>query len=173
MRENNTPSESISESKYPLVWKIVYNTIFKKVDKIICQSDYMVEDFKNEFGFDESKLIRIYNPVDIEMVRQMSMQDPSPFGKEGYKNVVVVGKMMPQKGIDILLNSVAKNKNKLKNVKIWILGNGKYFRDYVKLSENLGITNYVNFVGRQANPFIWMKNADLFYYHRGMKVFRT
>ncbi|MDW0116303.1 glycosyltransferase [Sporosarcina thermotolerans] len=162
IRENNTPSESISESKYPLVWKIVYNTIFKKVDKIICQSDYMVEDFKNEFGFDESKLIRIYNPVDIEMVRQMSMQDPSPFGKEGYKNVVVVGKMMPQKGIDILLNSVAKNKNKLKNVKIWILGNGKYFRDYVKLSENLGITNYVNFVGRQANPFIWMKNADLF-----------
>lgn len=160
-RENNTPSVSIKESRFPFIWKILYKTLFKNADKIICQSKHMVDDFKKNFGFNTKKMICIYNPVDIDMIEKESNAQPSPFQTSEYKNVVVVSKMMPQKGIDLLITSFAEKKEKVSRIKLWILGEGKYFYSYHQLSKMLEIDDQVIFVGRQENPFVWMKNADL------------
>ena len=162
LRENNTPSVSIAESRYPWIWKAIYKSIFKNADTIICQSDYMINDFKNKFNFTGDNLVRIYNPVDIEMVKNRSQEGPSPFPDSDKKNVVAVGKLTSQKGYDILLESFAFHKEKNRNINLWILGEGKNYKQYKALSSTLGINNNVHFVGRQENPFIWMKHADLF-----------
>lgn len=161
-RENNTPSVSIKESRFPFIWKVIYKTLFKNADTIICQSNYMVNDFKNEFNYSGQNLVRIYNPVDIDMIKKKSENGTSPFSKIPGNNVVVVGKMTKQKGIDILLKSFAKYDERNKDTHLWLLGEGEKISEYQALSNNLGISDRVHFVGRQKNPFIWMRHADLF-----------
>lgn len=161
-RENNSPSVSIADSKFPLIWKMIYKFLIRNIaDIIICQSEYMVDDFNKNFSFNKNQLVRIYNPVDIELIKKLSNEGLTPFQEAGYKNVVVVAKMMPQKGIDILLKSIAKYKKRTNKIKIWIIGEGKYFKNYIQLTKKLKITDKVNFIGRQENPFIWMKHSDL------------
>lgn len=161
-RENNTPSVSIAESRFPLVWKIIYKTIFRRANTIICQSDYMVDDFKEKFNFTGNNLMKIYNPVDFDMIDKKSDDGTVPFQNNGYKNVVAIGKMSPQKGFDLLLHSFALNRSKTKDVNLWLLGDGEYINSYKELAETLDITDQVYFVGRQSNPYVWLKHADLF-----------
>lgn len=161
-RENNTPSVSIAESRFPLIWQIIYKTIFRKASTIVCQSDYMLEDFKSTFGFTGENLIKIYNPIDLELINKQIHQKSSPFPKSEFKNVVAIGKMTNQKGFDLLIQSLAESREKDSKIKLWVLGEGKELDNYKRLARILEIEDDVHFVGRQCNPFLWMKHADLF-----------
>lgn len=161
-RENNTPSASIKESRFPFIWKVIYKTVFKKANTIICQSEHMINDFKKEFNFSGKNLMKIYNPLDIEMIKSNSNRGNSPFPNSKYKNVVAIGKMTEQKGFDLLLKSFAKHDDKTKDIQLWILGEGKKYCEYQRLAVSLGINDRVHFVGRQRNPFLWLRYADLF-----------
>ncbi|MFS0788252.1 glycosyltransferase [Shouchella sp. 1P09AA] len=162
IRENNSPSVSIKSNKNSVLWKGIYNTVFKRFDKIICQSEFMKKDFIENFSFKEDKLKRIYNPVDTKLVKEMSLMGENPFEHEGKKkNVVLVGKLTAQKGIDLIINSIFNNPDQTKNIKLWIIGDGTLRDNYQKLVVEKELTSKVIFVGRVNNPFIWISNADL------------
>lgn len=161
-REENTPSVAIKESKFPKSWKLYYNTLFQRADYIICQSDYMVKDFKENFKIKECKITRIYNPVDINMIENKLLNQANPYPNNQKKNVVVVSRMSHQKGIDIFLQSIAKNIEKTNHLSFWLVGDGEEIIRYKNLARKLGIDGLVMFVGRSDNPFVWMKYADLF-----------
>lgn len=161
-REDNTPSVAIKESRFSLLWKLYYLTFFKRADYIICQSDFMKNDFKKNFNISGDKIGRIYNPIDFEFLENMTKDIENPYKLNRKKNIVIVTRMAYQKGIDILLQSIYQNKSKLINKKIFIIGEGKLFQDYKRLAEKLDILDIVTFTGRINNPFVWMKYADLF-----------
>ncbi|MFD1362327.1 glycosyltransferase [Lentibacillus salinarum] len=160
-RENNTPSVSIKQSRFPWLWRIIYKTIFKYANKIVCQSDFMVNDFRHEFNYTGNNLVKIYNPVDIQMIEKESKKGSSPFPNNNKKNVIAIGKMTEQKGIDLLLKSFANYRERTRDVNLWLLGEGKEQTKYELLAASLGIDDSVHFVGRQNNPFKWMNYADL------------
>lgn len=163
-REENTPSVSINAGSNSIFYRKYYETFYQKAAMVICQSNYMREDLIKEFDFPPYKTAKIYNPVDFKMIQNKLQNIDNPFTNQKKNNVIVVGRMTPQKGIDNLLNSMNKYKENIErnNVLVHILGDGELLEEYRQLASQLNLNEHINFVGRQNNPFQWMYHADLF-----------
>lgn len=163
-REENTPSISIKDTSTPKIYELYYNTLYRKANLIICQSEFMKKDLINKYSFPKNKTIKIYNPVDFEQIEKMNKISSNPFNYPDKNNVIVVGRMAHQKGIDYLLNSIDKYRKNVRknNVMVHIIGDGELLNEYKSMAKRLDITEFVKFVGRQNNPYQWMKYADLF-----------
>lgn len=162
-REENTQSIDLQQSRFSKLWKLYYLYLQSKADKIIAQSEYMKTELINTYNYDKEKIVRIYNPVDISLIEEKKSIKSQVIFNPQYYNVIIVGRLSYQKGIDKLLNSVKEYREIIENrtIKIHLIGDGiekKAFQNFVKIN-NLG--NIVNFVGRVENPFIYMNQADL------------
>ncbi|WP_289139695.1 glycosyltransferase [uncultured Brevibacillus sp.] len=165
VREANTPSKSIqtlsSFGQKCFTW--LYRLLYKRSDVIVTQSDGMRQDLLAFLpGLDPSKVVRIYNPLDVETVkREASLFHP--FSHDGKKLVIVAaGRLTYQKGFDLLLQAFGKVRSVHENAQLYILGEGPLLVELTQLAEELGITDYVTFAGFQKNPYPYLKHADLF-----------
>ena len=162
LREATTPSAFIQkETTHPRLWSWLYRHLYPRADKIICLSDSMVEDMALHFGIAREKLVRIYNPVDTERLRQLAAARPNPYQGNG-PHLVVAGRLRKEKGFDLLLDAMPAVLLRFPSVRLTILGEG---HDQIKLkaqAAQLGIAQQVNFLGFQQNPWPYFGNADLF-----------
>jgi GalNAc-alpha-(1->4)-GalNAc-alpha-(1->3)-diNAcBac-PP-undecaprenol alpha-1,4-N-acetyl-D-galactosaminyltransferase len=78
------------------------------------------------------------------------------------KWVVSMGRLVEQKGFDILLSAFAKIANKHPNWQLLILGKGQLHQDLETLKENLGLSGKAILVGSVENPFAILNRAKLF-----------
>ena len=73
LREGSSPSaflkdvERLSKTK-ARIYRAIYKTIYKQVDQIICQSNFMHSDLAENFSLPLEKLVTIYNPVDSDVM---------------------------------------------------------------------------------------------------------
>ncbi|WAT23985.1 glycosyltransferase [Aerococcus urinaeequi] len=164
LREENTVSVALKELKTGWLWKLYYKFIFPIADNIVCQSKYMENDLVNNFGIKSNKIIQIYNPVDFENIKQNLNKSINPFPPKSDKKfkVVTIGRLAYQKGIDLLIESVNKHKTRLNMTELWIVGDGVEYENYVRKVEELNLGEIIKFVGRDSNPYRWMKFCDLF-----------
>lgn len=163
VRESNTISEQLKELKNKWIWRLFYKFLYKKADKIICQSYFMINELSDNFSIPKERMINIYNPIDILEIRSKAEADLNPFFEFGNgPNVIGVGRLVYQKGYERILNFIPKILEKYPDLKFWILGAGELELELKKLVNDLDISNHVFFVGNQNNPYVWMKYADLF-----------
>ena len=162
VRESNTVSVQIKSFSHTWLWWLLYRLLYKKADKIICQSDYMLDDLIYKFSIPKEKVSRIYNPVDTLKIRKKADVDPSPFIDFGRgPHIIGVGRLVHQKGYEHILNFIPKILGKFPDVHLWILGTGELELTLKKLINELDISEHVTLVGHQKNPYTWMKHADL------------
>lgn len=154
-RETNVVSQHITRPEI----KFFYN-FYNNFDKIICQSDDMLSDLIENFRIKQTKIIKINNPVDFDFIQQkLNISEKiSSFDNE-HKHIVSIGNLSMRKGFDNLLNVFSYLKNE--NIKLHILGDGKDKDLLLSQKEKLGLDNVI-FHGRQENPYLFLKFADLF-----------
>ncbi len=163
VRESNTVSVQIKSLSHTWLWWLLYRFLYKKADKIICQSDYMLDDLVHKFSISKEKMSRIYNPIDTLKVRKKADFGPSPFLDFGKgPHIIGVGRLVHQKGYEQILNFFPKILEQFPNAQFWILGTGELELTLKKLINELDISKHVHLVGHQKNPYSWMKHADLF-----------
>src|SRR5206468_925197 len=75
----------------------LYKRAYRRADVVICQSDYMKETLTQRFGLKPDKVVRIYNPVDIDAITKLAGSEPKPFVTRG-PNLVAVGRLAYEKG---------------------------------------------------------------------------
>lgn len=94
--------------------------IYKMADKVISVSDFQVKELVEDYGVPESKIAVIQNGIDFDTYRK-----PDP-ASERNTDVLFVGRPVPKKGIDILLNAIdivnAQIGSPLKSD--WVFGQG-------------------------------------------------
>lgn len=149
------------DGKYPKLWKWLYHHFYKKADKIICQSNYMLNDLEERFGVPRGKMVRIYNPVDIQRIRKLADAHENPYPGDG-PQLVTAGRLTYQKGIDLLLDALVVVRKAFPNVKLTILGQGELETELKTQCDRLGLGQAVHFLGFQSNPFPSFKHADIF-----------
>src|SRR5579859_7704836 len=149
------------EVKHPKIWRWFYQRLYRRADKVVCLSDSMVEDMAVNFGLPRGKLVRIYNPVDIQRVRQLAEQQQAPYPGSG-PHLVSVGRLCLQKGYDILLDAMPAVLKQMPGATLSLVGEGPLEAELKEQARNLGITGAVRFVGFQQNPWAYMKSGDLF-----------
>lgn len=165
-RESSVLSEIVRSERSSALWRWAYRRFYPRLDHIICQSRIMQEDLCTNFGVPRRKTTVIPNPIDLEKVARLSMQDGEP-GEDtvtpsapGAATVrfVAVGRLAPVKGFDVLIQALAKLDRP--QVQLDLIGDGPELGRLRALAISLGLADRVRFQGFQANPYRWMHGAD-------------
>ncbi|HZI56194.1 MAG TPA: glycosyltransferase [Verrucomicrobiae bacterium] len=162
IREATTPSAFIAKDVgNPRLWNWFYRRLYPRADKVICLSDSMQRDLVEHFFLPSAKLVRIYNPVDMATVRCQAELGETPYSAPG-PHIVAVGRLRREKGFDVLLQAFAGVLKSAPGARLAILGEGPLEHQLKAQAISLGIDNAVSFLGFQANPWPYVKHADLF-----------
>jgi glycosyltransferase involved in cell wall biosynthesis len=162
VREAATPSAFLAkDTKHPRLWAFLYRHLYPYAGKVICLSDSMQRDFVENFLLPPEKLIRIYNPVDVEMVQRLARSGASPYSTPG-PNLVVAGRLRKEKGVDLLLDAMHTVIQKIPSAHLTILGEGQDEAQLKEQAHRLGLGHNVDFLGFVQNPWLYIANADLF-----------
>lgn len=139
----------------------LYRRLCARADGIICVADYVLNDLAENFGIPREKLLRIYNPIEIERVRQMADKQGNPYPNSNPR-FVAVGRLAKVKGFDILLEAMALARQKLPLAELIILGEGPLELELKRQTRQLRLDHAAHFFGFQPNPYGYMKHADVF-----------
>lgn len=150
----------ISKIRFNFLRKLFLRIAYGNFDKIITQSKDMTKDLLENISTDKKKIIEINNPVNINEIIELSNKNNQIEFKPDNKNLLCVGRLSKQKGFDKTIKIMRFFKET--NVKLYILGEGTERKNLEKLIENYSLKNTVFLLGRKENPYIYMKNADLF-----------
>lgn len=133
---------------------------YSKFDSIITVSKTVKESFKEIYGQAE-KIVTIYNPIDVHEIRQKGKEYIEGYNKD-VMNLVTVGRLVPQKGYDILLQIVVRLKNEGYKFILRILGEGTEWKELLHYKEQNELQDYVELMGFKKNPYPYIVNSDLF-----------
>ncbi|MDW0116281.1 glycosyltransferase [Sporosarcina thermotolerans] len=158
VREANTPSKDIRRNKK--MFTFLYKYLYPKADLIIAQCDEMKNDIMHFSNVKGENIQYIYNPLDINNIREMSVGISPYYGK--MVNFLSVGRLTQQKGFDTLINAFTIVSKNIPNAHLTILGEGELKSTLQTQVNVLGMREKVSFVGFKNNPYPYYKNADVF-----------
>lgn len=163
VRETDVVSHSEGVKLWPRLWPWAYRTFYRYSDKVICQSKHMYDDLSQNFSIPADKLTIIHNPVDINKIKYLSSAE-GPFHNNTQDSFsikfVAAGRLVEQKGFDLLIKAVALSG--LKHLRVTILGDGPLEKELRHLAYAHGVDNQIIFAGSQKNPFPFFANSDAF-----------
>ncbi len=139
----------------------------KKYDKLVVICDDMKEKTEKLYPFLKDRLVRIYNPFDIEKILELS-NDNSEIGIDkrdllNEKYIISVGRLDNySKDYYTLLKGFKLAKSLGIKEKLYILGEGEERALIESWIRELELENEVVLLGRYKNPYPWIKNAKLF-----------
>ncbi|MCH9814004.1 MAG: glycosyltransferase [Epsilonproteobacteria bacterium] len=158
-RESNTVSIENRQEKYPKLFDWLYKKVYNNFDLIITQSKYMRDDLVANFGTQKEKIAVVYNPVDIDLIQtHVDSEEKIVLPNDKY-NLLAVGRLAPQKGFDLLIESMYYLDDKYH---LTILGEGDDEKILKEKIHTLGVENKVTMAGFSNNPYKYMHLCDLF-----------
>lgn len=132
---------------------------YRRADAVLANSTDMAEGLIGDLGLDRARMRMINNPIDLgfiaEAVKGELVGGPNrPF-------ILTAGRLEYQKAHEVLLRAFAQS-GIWRSHALVILGKGSRLAELHKLAAQLGIGEYVRFIGFVSNPYAWMAKAELF-----------
>lgn len=128
------------------------------VDGVISVSHAGRRLFLKRLNYDPAKVETIYNGVNFE-----SLKTDAPVERPSKKFVVTsICRLEPVKGIESLIKAVPLVREKIKNVRFWIVGNGEQYRALKKLAKDLEVSKLIEFWGERTDVANFLASTDLF-----------
>ncbi len=168
---------ALKDAQGKLVNKMIkYIYSVKSISKIVTVSEGIMESFIQALGLDEDKLITIYNPYEIDKIKNLAMEDIGLFSPLfTYPVLMTAGRLTMAKGQWYLLRIFKELKKTDPMLKLVILGEGEMRKELIELSGDLGLKTFtiwsedkfsdsfdVYFMGFQKNPFKFIQKAKVF-----------
>lgn len=164
--EHNTLSEVIkTEEGKRMLWfptATLVRIFYMFADKIIAVSEGVKTDLVKKFSIPSGNVHVINNPIDLKRVLELC-NNPAEhiFFREETPLVLSVGRLVPQKGFDILLKAFRRVVGEM-DARLMILGEGPERKSLVRLARELAITEKVSFPGFQNNPYKFLSKGHVF-----------
>jgi glycogen(starch) synthase len=117
--------------------------------RVICCSDYMISHVKWAFGLPNDKLVMVPNGVNTASYDSVDgdlKAFRSKFALPEEKIVLFVGRLVYEKGVQILINAVPKILQKV-NAKFIIVGSGYMKEQLTNIVRSMGLEHKVLFQG--------------------------
>ena len=135
--------------------KIAYSSY----DKIVCVSQTAKESFCKLYG-NKERTITIYNPIDVDDIRQKAGEKINRNNQTIH--LISVGRLVPQKGYDRLLNAVKRLHEEGYSFKLTILGEGTERNLLEEFISSNDMHSYVSLPGFVDNPYHEIAVSDIF-----------
>ena len=161
-------SRAFSTGEYRGAFRLLYSALFRPTynflsDRLVMTSNVGEKDAVENWGVDERKIRVIYNPQDIEDLRQRS-EEPldDPWFKSANEPILIAaGRLTKQKGFDSLIRAFAILNLKTP-CKLAILGRGELEQSLKLLVSSLAMHENIRFLGFQNNHLKYIKNSSVF-----------
>ena len=138
--------------KEPPYRTAIEKQLLSKADMITASSRHEIEAMVNLYQADEKKTRLVHCGVDLSLFKPLDMKEARRrLGLNGEKVLLYVGRIEALKGVELLLR-IAATMEAEDRIKVLIVGGDlsqdKEVQRLKSLSEEMGISHRVNFVGR-------------------------
>lgn len=145
-------SASTGYGFFSSIWNLLLSL---RTDKIICVSQ-AVRDYLEKKGFPSKKLVVIENGISMEPLNKWNLMEKNPI------NISKVARLAFPKDHITLLKAFRIIIDKGYSAVLNIVGDGPLRDDLIQLSNELGISNKVNFMGERKDIRNILLYTDLF-----------
>lgn len=132
-----------------LEWRLTFESW-----RVIVNSQHMQSELQTQFNVPADKISVIPNGIDPELFDFDF--DPLPlrnqFAAEHEKIVLFVGRMVLEKGVQVLLHSVPSVVFECPGTKFLLVGTGYYLDDLKRTADQIGVNHDVKFLGYVSDP---------------------
>lgn len=129
----------------------------KKMSKVVCVSQAIADWTFDQESVPIEKLCVIPNGVDPQSIdRQKQHPDPDP-----RPILLFVGRLNPQKGVDVLLEKMPALLTALPNHRIVIIGDGSMRATVVSQVQRLQDPSRVQILGQRDDAIAWMHRSQI------------
>lgn len=161
VRQNGTVSALLASGELPSWTALMYRILYRRADRVICQSAAMAKDMCREIGIPPARLAVLPNPVNVDALRELSASPLNHWTGPG-PHLLAVGRLSAHKGFDLLLQAFARLKFQFPSADMTIAGAGPE-EDALRAScRELKIDAAVRFAGHVEAPAVYFPGASLF-----------
>lgn len=135
---------------------------YSKYNNIICVSKDVKKVFDNRYPIFKERTEVIYNLIDKQEIINKSNLMKINLKNKSEINVIAVGRLVKEKGFDLLLKAhkILINEKVLHN--IYILGEGPERKNLEEQIKKYSLENSFFLLGFKENPYSFIKEADIF-----------
>jgi len=143
-----------------------YRETYEKADRILAGSTYTLNLIKYLFDVDDERVELFYeNGIRSGFLKSEIETYPNNNGTAEKIRLLFVGRLVPYKGADILLQAMGQLKPTIaQNVTLTIVGDGPERGALEQQTQQLDLTEKVHFIG-------WVDQKDTLNYYRNSDIF--
>lgn len=151
-------SERIDPSLYPIgwAWGLLRRLLYHWADALVCQTKPALDRFQ---ALTRVRGVAIPNPIDVPFPPKEKRSDAEA---RACGTLVAMGRLVPQKGFDLLLAAFSRIADLHCGWKLIIYGEGPLLKELQVQAESLNLSHRVDFAGATSDPFARLCEADLF-----------
>jgi glycosyltransferase involved in cell wall biosynthesis len=162
VRQNGTISAALAIDPHRRLTRLLYRFLYRRADRVICQSPAMAKDLSDEINIPEMQLAVLANPVDVEHLRTTCQRSSQLDTGSAGPHLLAVGRLAREKGFDLLLHALVTVREAQPGVQLQITGEGPEESALKALCSQLGLESAVHFLGHVDRPCTWFSHATLF-----------
>lgn len=153
--ERSNPFEHLPKQRFGSFKLALLGHVYRHADKVLSNSKFTANQLVNKFKINSNKVDFLYNPINIE--------GETSSLREGGK-ILAVGRLSKEKDYPTLLKAVHHlvNKLKLTDFTLTIAGKGPLEDELKQLAVDLGIVQYINFIGFSNDIPSLMRSHDIY-----------
>jgi glycosyltransferase involved in cell wall biosynthesis len=161
VRQNGTVSAALAFGGLPWYTRLLYRLLYRRADRVICQSQAMAKDLAKELGLPEDRMAVLRNPVDVGEIRSSIGREPAPWDGAD-PHLLAIGRLAREKGFDLLLRALVPVRSQFPEVRLVIAGAGPEEAALKAECQALGLDSAVRFVGHIPCAWQYFPAATLF-----------
>lgn len=152
-------SERIDPSQYDIgrAWHFLRRRVYPSADALVCQTAGALARFQ---AMSRVRGFVIPNPVVVP--DGLAARSPVDRKNSLRRELIAMGRLVPQKGFDLLLQAFSRIAPQHPDWTVTILGSGPLLAQLEAQARSSGLEGRVAFAGAVADPFVRLRNADLF-----------
>ncbi len=137
-------------------------SMYSKYNNIVCVSDSVRSSLLENYPTLQNTVV-IHNPVNESYIKALAEEHcVIPQFLNGEKKIITVGRLVRQKGHDLLLRVAKRLHDSGYSFVINIVGEGPERRRLEMFINENGMESYIGLTGFQDNPYFLMKKSDLY-----------
>ncbi len=164
IRQDATVSSVLAFGNVPWYTSLLYRSLYRRADHIICQSRAMADDLARELRLGKERIVVLPNPVDLEAIRAAAAapgRAPACWLGPG-PHLLAVGRLAREKGFDLLLEALVTVRERFPRTEMIIAGAGPEEAALKAQCRSLGLEEAVRLPGYVQRPYIFYAGASLF-----------
>lgn len=144
----------------PILYLIGF--FLRKADHIVAVSEGVKSELVNKFSISNCKISVIYNPVNLDVIQEMSRENiTDDWYDPAVPYIVNISRLEPKKGHEHLIKSFNRIKDKTDALLI-ICGTGSRYAELSKLIESLNLSKRILLIGWVDNPYKYLNHSSIF-----------